>query len=379
MSVFYLPKLLHPKIILIIGIYPIFAMMKNVDYIVVGCGLAGISFCEQLRNHDKSFLVFDNASQQSSSVAVGLYNPVVLKRFTEVWKAKELLQHALPKYELLEELLKIKLDHKIPVYRKFSSVEEQNQWFSASDKPSLENYLSIQIVKNSNPKIKAPYGFGEVLQTGRVDTAKLVNYYRQYLDNHGFLAHESFNYKDLILKDDTIEYNGVIAKQLVCAEGFGVVNNPYFKELPLNVAKGEIISIKAPELKIDFILKASVFIAPMGNDLYSVGATYNWNDKTNAITKNGREELENKLKTIISCEYEVIDQATGIRPTVKDRRPLVGVHKTHKNLFVLNGLGTRGVMIAPYVAEQLYNFIENHVPLDKEIDIKRFTSLLEEA
>lgn len=346
--------------------------MKNVDYIIVGCGLAGISFCEQLRNLKKTFLVFDNASQHSSSVAVGLYNPVVLKRFTEVWKANDLLQNALPKYKLLEELLKVKLDYKIPVYRKFSSVEEQNHWFSASDKPSLENYLSIQIVKNSNPKIEAPYGFGEVLQTGRVDTAKLVNNYRRYLDDLGFLAHESFDYKHLIIKDDSIEYNSVKAKQMVCAEGYGVMNNPYFKELPLQVAKGEIIIIKSPELKINFILKSSVFIAPIENDLYSVGATYNWNDKTNAITKNGREELENKLKTIISCEYEVIDHLAGIRPTVKDRRPLVGVHSTHKNLYVLNGLGTRGVMIAPYVSEQLYNFIENNVPLDKEIDIKRF-------
>lgn len=353
--------------------------MKNVDYIIVGCGLAGISFCEQLRNHNKTFLVFENASQQSSSVAVGLYNPVVLKRFTEVWKANELLHHALPKYKLLEELLKVKLDHKIPVYRKFSSVQEQNQWFYASDKPSLKNYLSIQLIKNSNPKIKAPYGFGEVLQTGRVDTGKLVNHYRQYLDDHGFLAHESFDYKDLIIKDDAIEYIGVKAKRIVCAEGYGVVNNPYFKQLPLNVAKGEIIIIKAPELKIDFILKSSVFIAPIENNLYSVGATYNWNDKTNAITKNGREELENKLKTIISCDYEVIDHLAGVRPTVKDRRPLVGVHSTHKNLFVLNGLGTRGVMVAPYVAEQLYNFIENNIPLEKEIDIERFASLLEES
>lgn len=346
--------------------------MKNVDYIIVGCGLAGISFCEQLRNHKKTFLVFENASQQSSSVAVGLYNPVVLKRFTEVWKAKELLHQALPKYELLEELLKVKLDYKIPVYRKFSSVEEQNQWFTVSDKPSFENYLSIHIIKNSNPKIKALYGFGEVLQTGRVDTAKLVNNYRKYLDNHGFLDHETFDYKNLIFKDDAIIYNNINAKKIVCAEGYGVVNNPYFKELPLNVVKGEIIIIKAPELKIDFILKSSVFIAPIENDLYSVGATYNWNDKTNAITKSGREELENKLKTIITCEYEVIDHLAGIRPTVKDRRPLVGVHSTHKNLFVLNGLGTRGVMIAPYVSEQLYNFIENNLPLDKEIDIERF-------
>lgn len=349
--------------------------MKKVDYIIVGCGLAGIAFCEQLRVNNKSFLVFDDASQHSSLVAVGLYNPVVLKRFTEVWKAKELLNLALPKYRILEEFLKINLDYKIPVYRKFSSIEEQNQWFSAADKPSLENYLSIHIKKKSNPVLKAPFGFGEVLQTGRIDTNKLVKYYRIYLEEHYSIIKEKFDFNNLVIKDDFVEYNDIKAKQIVCAEGFGVANNPFFKQLPLNVAKGEIIIIKAPDLKIDFVLKSSVFIAPIGDDLYSVGATYNWDDNTIAITKNGREELENKLKSLISCEYEVIDQVAGIRPTVKDRRPLVGVHSKHKNVFVLNGLGTRGVMIAPYVAEQLYNLIENNIPLDNDININRFTFL----
>jgi hypothetical protein len=308
-----------------------------------------------------------------------LYNPVVLKRFTEVWKAKELLNRALPRYKALEELLKIKLDYKLPVYRKFSSIEEQNQWFTAADKPSLESYLSNQIVKNSNPKINAPFGFGEVLQTGRIDTNTLLFNYRNYLKKGNFLKKEQFDYNELVFYKDSVEYKDIIAKHIVFAEGYGVVNNPYFKELPLKVAKGELITIKAPELKINFILKSSVFIVPLGNNLYSVGATYNWEDQSKAITAKGREELENKLKTIISCEYEVIDQVAGIRPTVIDRRPLVGKHLKHKNLFVLNGLGTRGVMIAPYVAEQLYNFIELNTPLDKEIDINRFTSLLEEG
>ncbi|MGM5469693.1 NAD(P)/FAD-dependent oxidoreductase [Flavobacteriaceae bacterium LMO-SS05] len=347
--------------------------MKQVDYIIVGCGLAGIAFCEQLRIHNKSFLVFDDASQQSSMVAVGMYNPVVLKRFTEAWKAKELLSLAIPKYKDLEQLLQVVLDYKLPVYRKFASIEEQNQWFSAADKPSLEHYLSIKIKKNSNPKITAPYGFGEVFQTGRIDTAKLVKHYKNYLKDRDMLALESFNYKALEILQDHVEYEDVIAKQVVFAEGFGVVNNPYFKNLPLQVAKGEMIIIKAPDLKIDFILKSSVFIVPLGNDLYSVGATYNWHDITSAATESGREELENKLKTVISCDYKIVDQVAGVRPTVKDRRPLVGKHSEHKNLFVLNGLGTRGVMIAPFVAEQLYNCIENKLPLEKEIDITRFT------
>ena len=136
--------------------------------------------------------------------------------------------------------------------------------------------------------------------------------------------------------------------------------------------KANYFTIHAPDLKIDYVLKAGVFLIPMENDLYIVGATYVWDDTTNSVTDKGREVLLNKLKKLISCPFKVVNQVAGIRPTVKDRRPLVGQHPSHKQMYVLNGLGTRGVMIGPYVAKQLFNFIENSIPLDKEIDICRF-------
>ena len=64
----------------------------------------------------------------------------------------------------------------------------------------------------------------------------------------------------------------------------------------------------------------------------------------------------------------------GVRPTVKDRRPLIGTHPTYKNLHILNGLGTRGVMLAPAMALDLFDCIEKGKSLDKSIDIKRFVT-----
>ena len=354
----------------------IFVLMDHLDYIIVGCGLAGIAFCEQLREHKKTFVVFEDSSQQASSVAVGLYNPVVLKRFTTVWKAEETLDLATEKYAALEKLLDITINYKIPVYRKFASIEEQNQWFSAMDKPVLDRFLSSQIVQSSNPNIKAPYNFGRVLETGRIDTVKLIKTYRKFLKENNLLFHEPFDYDSLKLNIGHIEYKNIKSKCVVFTEGFGMSKNPYFKNLSLNPVKGEIITIKAPELNLDVIIKSSVFIVPMGNHLYAVGATYNWTDKTKNPTNEGKEELLRKLKSVIDCDFEVVGHVAGLRPTVLDRRPLVGVHPKYKNLFVLNGLGTRGVMNAPYVAEQLFNLIENGIPLDKEIDINRFKNKL---
>lgn len=344
----------------------------QVDYIVVGIGLAGISFCEQLKTNNKSFVVFDNASQQSSTVAGGLYNPVVLKRFTSVWKSKEQLDVALPMYKHLEDTLNVSLDYKTPVYRKFASLEEQNDWFAASDKPKLSEYLSTNLIKNKNLNIDAPFGFGEVLKTGRVDVKTLIKFYKKDLLKNSQFFEDAFNYDNLNNEGASIHYKDIKSKHIVFAEGFGVVKNPFFNELPLVPTKGELITIHAPDLKIDYVLKAGIFLIPIQDDLYIVGATYDWDDTTHALTTKAKDELLSKLDKVINCSYQVVNQVAGIRPTVKDRRPLVGQHKTQKNMFVLNGLGTRGVMIGPYVAKQLYDFIEKEIPLDSEVDIKRF-------
>ena len=317
-------------------------------------------------------MVFDDHSQLSSIVAAGLYNPVVLKRFTNVWRSKEHLSIALPFYKTLEEKLNIKLNYEMPVYRRFTSVEEQNDWIIAADKRILEDYLSPELIKNSNPYIDAAFGFGKVNNSGRIDTALLLRHYKEFLKNIGTYRLESFDYSNLILKEDEYVYNDLKSKYIVFAEGFGMVKNPYFNYLPLNVAKGEVLTIHAPELKIDFILKSSIFIVPEGNDWYSVGATYNWKDKTHDTTVEARDELLLNLKQVINCEFEVIGQRAGIRPTVKDRRPLVGLHPIHKNMAILNGLGTRGVMIAPYAAKQLFEYLEYGISIDSEMNIDRF-------
>jgi glycine/D-amino acid oxidase-like deaminating enzyme len=357
-----------------LAILSILAAMMQVDYIVVGIGMAGISFCEQLRTHGKSFMVFDNASQQSSTVAGGLYNPVVLKRFTSVWRSTEQLDLALPLYAKIENRLKVKLDYKILVYRKFASFEEQNDWFAASDKPLLSRYLAPKVIKNENTCIDASFGFGAVLESGRIDVKTMIEAYKADLLVNNMLLEEPFNYEALHLQGNTVTYKNINAKYIVFAEGYGVKKNPYFNHLPLVPAKGELLTIHAPALHIDFVLKAGVFLIPLKNDLYIVGATYEWKDLSHDTTHKAKEELLSKLKKLIHCPFEVVNQVAGIRPTVKDRRPLVGAHNTHKNLFVLNGLGTRGVMIGPYVAKQLFDFVENNLPLDSEIDIKRFES-----
>jgi len=313
----------------------------EVDYLIIGSGLAGISFAETCLLHHKKIMVLNDNSQNSTTIAGGLYNPIVLKRFTKIWEAEAQLAITIPFYKNLETKLDTTFLYEIPLFRKLNNIEEQNNWFTASDKPTLSNYLSSELNTLNNEAVENYYKFGKVNETGFLDTKKLKEKYTNYLVAENCYLEETFDYSKLVIKDDYVEYDAIKAKKIVFAEGFGIHNNPYFNNLPL------------------------------GNDLYKVGATYNWEDKSNQKTEEAKLELVTNLKELLNCNFEIIEHLAGVRPTVKDRRPLLGKHYKHNNLFILNGMGTRGVLFAPYLSDKLFQYIENKTELDNEISIER--------
>jgi len=343
-----------------------------IDYLIVGCGLAGISFAEVALANDKNILVLSDESQNSSKIAGGLYNPVILKRFSEVWQAQEQLELMNHFYAHLKLKIPVTVDFKKPILRKFFSIEEQNNWFAASDKPALAPFLSNTIITKKYVGIDSPFDYGEVLHTGYVDTASLLEQYKAYLIKEQLLLQETFDYQALEILSGGIRYKHIEAKHIIFAEGFGLHANPYFNHLPLDGTKGELFIIKAPDLDLDVIVNTSVFILSLGGGLFKVGATYNWKDKTDLPTEEGKQELVARIKEIINCDFEIVSHFAGVRPTVRDRRPIVGTHPSSNSIHVLNGLGTRGVMLGPAMAKALFENIEKGVPLPKEIDSSRF-------
>ena len=349
----------------------------KVDYIIVGAGLAGLSMAHVCRRMHKTFVLLNDGKRTSSKVAGGMFNPVVLKRFTSIWESQIQLDFAEEFYPETERLLGKTFYHKLPIYRKFASIEEQNNWFLACDHPLTAAYLNSQLKTDQIPHIHSSYFFGEVYNTGYLDVKQFVQSYQDYLMQNHLLINEHFDFSLLRIEKEQVVYNDFQAKQIVFAEGFSMLNNPFFNYLPLDGTKGELLYVKIPNLKLKSIVKATVFIIPVGNDIYKVGATYNWHDKTDTLTAEAKSELITGLEALIDCDYEIIDHVAGIRPTVKDRRPLVGSHYEHQNVYLLNGLGTRGVLLGPYLADKLIQNIENNVPLDTNINVARYYKKLQ--
>lgn len=341
------------------------------DYIIVGAGLAGIAFAETAINNGKSVLVFDNDSQHSSQTAAGVYNPVILKRFSRLQDAQPQLDSMQKFYAQVESRIGKRYNFDKQILRRFASVEEQNNWFIASEKEGLSSFLSGTLVRDKFNGVDSPFDFGLVLQAGYVDTEAFLSDYKRFLAEYDSYINESFGYSKLTQKDGFVEYGNVQARHIVFCEGFGIKSNPYFNHLPLEGTKGEVIVIKA-DLEMDAIVKGGVFILPLGNTTFKVGATYEWTDKTETPTESAKQELIEKLTEIINVDFEIVDQKAGIRPTVKDRKPLIGTHPNFPNFHILNGLGTRGVMLGPTSAKTLYESIENGTEIPASVNITRF-------
>ena len=357
--------------------------MKEVDYIVVGLGIAGLCFCEQLREHGKSFVVFDAGEQTATAISGGVVNPVVLKRFTPVWNVAQFLPQAFPFYQKLSERLKTPFLQRVGIDRILQSPQEQNDWLVASDTLRLSSFLSSEIIKNTNPSVEAPFGFGSVGDVFKIDTPSLLKGYRSELRKNGTLISENFDYlamspryeqpKDSLAPQRSgIEYKNYRAGKIVFAEGAMAAHNPYFNVDCLIPKKGEYLVVKAPQLRLQSILKGSIFVIPLGADLYKVGATFDHKSSSYEITENGRTQLVASLRKLINCPFEVVDQMAGMRPTVKDRRPLLGILSNEHILF-FNGLGTRGLGMAPLLSRQLYDFAEKNLPLPEDVNIQRFS------
>ncbi|RMA66539.1 NAD(P)/FAD-dependent oxidoreductase [Ulvibacter antarcticus] len=358
--------------------------MKQVDYIVVGLGIAGISFCEQLQRHAKSFVAVDSGLNTATKVSGGVLNPVVLKRFTLAWKAKEQFSGSLQFYKELSEKLGEKLLVEMPVYRILNNVEEQNDWVVASDKRDLSPFISSEIIANINPNVIAPLGFGSVHSAGRIDPSVVVSKYKAYLQKNDSLLSETFDYSEFSEVSETkekytVRYKNIVAKRIVFAQGAFSFENPMFPKLltakgklVLIPNKGEYIIISAPELQLNVLLKGPVYVIPLGNDTYKVGATYDRDNSKTETTDKAREEIVAKLKRIILCDFEIIDQEAGIRPTTIDRRPLLGTTIEKPHIAFFTGLGTHGILGAPFLSDALYNHLENNVKLPEEMDLKRW-------
>lgn len=351
-------------------------MNKTIDYLIVGQGVAGSCFALKLLKENKTFVIIDGQKNCASRIAVGVYNPVVLKRFSLIWHAAIQLKWMKAYFQCFEELLGEPLITDMPTYRIFYDENEVKTWLKKSNRKDLQPYLNSKIVAQaSNPLIHSKFGLGEVMQTGRINLKKCLEKFETYLLNNGNLIHDNFDFEQLTVTDSQVQYKDITANRIVFCEGYGIKSNPYFNYLPIIGVKGEVLKITTETALPNGIWKGKNFLLPIEGNLNYTASTYNREDLTYLPTEQGKNEMLAMLEEIYLGKYQVIEHTAGIRPTVIDRRPIVGSHPKYANLYVFNGMGTRGTLLAPQMSEFLYDQIEKNIEIEMDANVRRFDGL----
>ena len=348
--------------------------MQSVDFIIVGQGIAGSVLSLKLIENGYSVKVIDDPSLSSSSkVAVGVWNPIVFKSLTKSWMIDELLPEMLKFFKRAEILFKKDLITERHIVKLFSEQQEVDLWKQKA-KGELKEYLDSNIYRESEYNgVKIPLlGYSKVLRAGNLDLKLFLDEVRKFLEEKNALLQEKFNHTELKISE-TISYKDLTAKNIIFAEGYLIRNNPLFSYVPLKPSKGEVLTIRTEHLDtgIDVITK-NAFLLQVKKDTYRLGATYNWEDLTEDKTEKALSELGAKMKKFSDADYSVLKHDVGVRPSVIDRRPVLGNHPSHKNVYVFNGLGTKCVMLAPYFAQKLIDSVKTGEMLPSEVNVSRF-------
>ncbi len=339
----------------------------------MGGGLAGITtalVCA-IDHHKKVVLIDDSSQSCSSRIAAGIYNPIVFKRTTLAWRAKEMIDIAKNWYLYIENLLGHKFHDELPLLRVISGYEEQNEWLRKSTAEKFSPFLSSAIQNNSEKSLNIPFGFGQVSNAGRIHVEKYLQSGITILTENNYLK-EKFNYNSLVQEENKFLYGDFEFDKIVFCEGWKVMNNPFFNTVKLYPVKGDVITFTAKNLNENTIYNCGAYIVPEGNGIFKAGSTYDWKNLNDIPDHTAKEELLQKIGSFYRGEINLINHLAGVRPAANDRKPILGEHPKHKGVYILNGLGTKGVSLAPYCALRLGNFIFKNQEIEREIDVKRF-------
>lgn len=327
-----------------------------------------------LRRRGHSVGVLDDAYPRAASqVAAGLINPVTGRRYVKSWRVDELLPVARETYQSLERELNVSIYRDLSILRSLFNHREENDWLARSGEPGYEPYVLDRVELGDYAQYTEPaFAYGEVRRAAQVDLAGLTLAYRERLSAEKRLLETVFDYDRLELAGSGVRYGNWRARAILFCEGARAKDNPFFNYLPFRGAKGEVLVIHIPEVFFEKALKHRVFIIPMGEGLYWVGATYDWQYSNDLPTERGRRFLEERLQDILKVPFTVVEHRAAVRPTVKDRRPFLGRHPHYHQLVLFNGLGTKGTSLAPFWARHLSEHLLDDRELDPAVDIRRF-------
>lgn len=346
----------------------------QVDYLIVGQGLAGSLLGWQLLNSDCRILIVDTGRNNASRVAAGLINPVTGMRLVKTVQVDTLLPAAVALYRQLEAVFHQSFYRQMPMLRLLRNGDERQQVQRRYADPAYSDYLDPILIQGQiDSGVTAPCGALLQKQTGFLSTAPLLDCLKQYFIANGCYLQSRFDYQQLETGDRQLHWRQYQANNIIFCEGYRIRDNPWFSWLPLQPVKGEILTLETMENLPETILNFGNWLIPLDTHRFRSGATFDRTGLDDRPTATGRLQLLDALAA--SCPTlqtaRIIDQQAGIRPCTRDKNPFLGRHPRYRQMYIFNGFGAKGSLLIPYHAQRFKEHLLSAAPLPADVDIER--------
>ncbi len=347
-----------------------------VDYLVVGQGLAGSVLALTLLARGRSVVVADDAHRTAASLAAaGIINPITGRRLNRPHLISPLLERAFDAYPRMEMQVGSRFFERCEVRRLLLTAEEAVHWSRRRESPEYGAHLGAADAWTTEGEevegVRAPFGSFTVRTAARLDVPAFLEATAAHLRRRDALRVAKVRHEELRVSSEGVQWADLRARHVVFCEGYRLPRNPWFGAIALNPAKGELLKVAAPGFAAERIVQGGKWLFQSRREVLA-GTTYRWDRLDEVPTALARAEILAGVRSFYPGPLEVLGQRAGVRPVTRaDNRPFAGSHPRYPRLAVLNGLGSKGALQAPYVAERLIAKLEAGRYIDPEFDVCR--------
>ena len=344
----------------------------QVDFLIVGQGLAGSLLARELRRRGRTVHVVDDGWKSASSqVAAGLMTPLTGRRFTLTKDYPELFAAAQAK------LTELGVFRPIKVYRMFVDDEQRAKGLKRTECTSCQPFIARVTSARGELDAGLTDAFGGALMNGAwVDLPKLLADVRAELLAAGNLTEAAFDPAEAALFAEGVRWRTLRAGAIIYCDGYKSALRGPFTYLPWQPAKGEALTLRSDVPDKSFILNREGWALPLGQGVWRTGTNWQWDQLDEIPTEPQKEKLIRRFRSYFGQDVsvEVAAHVAGVRPCTSDNHPFMGTHPQQPRTHLFGGLGPRGTVWAPLMAEEMGAYLCEGTPLRPECNLSRFAS-----
>ena len=325
--------------------------------LIIGHGLSGCVLAMTFYRYNIPFrLTGASHPDEASMVSSGLINPVTGRKYVKSWLIDEYTDAAIDFYTYTESLLGKKYFLPVDIIRFITNEEARLAWEKRLKDPEYHRYVSN---KRYEALDRTGKSYGVVTGGYKLDVQHWINDVRKFLATQDLIT-----ITDHLITGPNNSYDRTIYATGAVGElaSTGLIPN-----------KGEALIVRLPDWHLPGIVKEDVFFVPLGyDDLFWVGSYYEPWSEVSGPTAEGKKMIIQAIKKAYTGSMVIVDHLAGVRPTVIDRRPIIGLYPGKENRYLFNGMGTKGTSLAPYWADKLLAYLEKGEILPEIVSPSRF-------